>query len=162
MKLENIKSPTIYVLVGPPGSGKSTWIRSNCDSSFVVISTDDELELIAKSMNSTYNEIHSTKYKQAEATAKSKFAKAIKDNKNIVWDQTNMGSKKRRGILSSVPGRYRKVAVVFNVEREELDKRLEKRRQETGKHIPKSVVDDMINRYEYPSTQEGFNEIIEV
>ena len=66
MKLENILNlsedyshhPVAYILIGLPGSGKSTWIRNNqTKDDFVVISSDDEIEKYAKSQSKTYSEV---------------------------------------------------------------------------------------------------------
>lgn len=162
MKLEKLKTPILYVLVGLPGSGKSTWIKNNCDSSFVIISTDNELEALAESEGSTYNEAFNKHYELAATKAKARFAKALKDNANIVWDQTNLSISKRRKVLSQVPRRYNKICVVFTLSREELNARLDKRHKETGKFIPQSVVDDMEKIFSFPTENEGFDKIIEV
>jgi gluconate kinase len=52
---------------------------------------------------------------------------------------------------------YEHIAVVFTTpDRAELDVRLAGR---PGKHIPKTVVDSMINGFEMPTEEEGFKEI---
>ncbi len=162
MKLEKFKTPILYVLVGLPVSGKSTWIKNNCDSSFVIISTDNELEALAESTGTTYNEAFNKHYDQAATKAKARFAKALKDNANIVWDQTNLTINKRRKVLSQVPRRYSKICVVFIFDRDTLNVRLDTRHKETGKFIPQSVVDDMEKSFSYPTESEGFDKIIEV
>jgi hypothetical protein len=50
--------PTVYVLVGVPGSGKSTWIKNqDWAQDCVVVSTDDFVEDYAKEVGSTYSEV---------------------------------------------------------------------------------------------------------
>jgi hypothetical protein len=52
---------------------------------------------------------------------------------------------------------YEHIAVVFRTpNRDELDVRLSGR---AGKHIPKNVVDNMIDSWEEPTLEEGFQEI---
>ena len=50
--------PTAYILVGVPGSGKSTWIKNqDWSSKCVIASTDDYVEAYARSVNRTYSEV---------------------------------------------------------------------------------------------------------
>jgi len=52
---------------------------------------------------------------------------------------------------------YEHIAVVFHTpDRDELDVRLSGR---AGKHIPKKVVDSMIDGWEEPTLDEGFIQI---
>ena len=54
---------------------------------------------------------------------------------------------------------YYAIAVVFRTPpRDELDQRLQSR-YDSGKIIPKSVVDNMIANWEEPTLEEGFQEI---
>ena len=38
----------IYVLVGPPSVGKSTWIKQNADDSYVISSDEKTIEVARK------------------------------------------------------------------------------------------------------------------
>lgn len=163
MKISDIKKkPVAYILVGLPGSGKSTWMRNlmSSDEEYVVVSSDDEIEKYAKSKGLTYSDVFDEYVKTATSLMNHKFKEAIQNNMNIIWDQTNMNSKKRRSILQQLSQRYRKVAVVFQVDDSELDRRLKKRAQEEGKHIPNHVIDSMRRSFEMPSRSEGFDEVI--
>lgn len=51
--------PTVYMLIGLPGSGKTTWRENtiaSSDEEFVVISQDDMIDNFAWQNNLTYNE----------------------------------------------------------------------------------------------------------
>lgn len=165
MKLSELHKlePTIYVLVGLPGSGKSTWVRSiNKSGDYVLISSDDEIERHAKDRGLTYNDVFGGYIKTATSLMKQKFKDAIASHANIIWDQTNMTAKKRSGILQQVPKGYQKVAVVFQLDADELNSRLEKRANEEGKSIPAHILRSMADSFEMPTTAEGFDEIIRV
>ena len=59
-----------------------------------------------------------------------------------------------------MPKDYIKVAVVFQTEDKEVDRRLKARAEQTGKHIPDFVMKDMYGRWEAPTRDEGFDRII--
>jgi adenylate kinase len=82
--------PTCTVFVGLPGSGKSTCIQSAyTNPTQFVYSTDDLLEVAAKELGSTYNDVFETLIKSVTKSADNMLAGAIKQNKDVVWDQTN-------------------------------------------------------------------------
>lgn len=160
MLLEDLQ-PEIIVLIGLPGSGKSTWVRNmlaKTDVDYVVVSSDDEIERMAAADGLTYNDVFDKYVGKATGIMKQKFKDAVNNGKSIIWDQTNMSPKKRRGILNQVPKNYRKIAVAFEVDDEELNRRL-KNREKEGKTIPPHVVKSMAQSYVPPSKQEGFDEV---
>lgn len=166
MKLNEIaenRNPEIIVLIGPPASGKST-LRDNMlrksDVDYIVLSSDDEIEAMAKADGTTYSDGFKTYIGKSTAIIKQKFRDAVNNNESIIWDQTNLTPKKRRGILNQVPDHYTKIAVAFEVTQEELERRLKTRERETGKYIPPEVVKDMASKYVPPTEQEGFDEVI--
>lgn len=162
-EIQNKNQPIAYILSGLPGSGKSTWVRSiNQNSDFVIVSSDDEIEQHAKDRGLTYSDVFDSYVKTATSRMNAKFKEAVAANRNIIWDQTNMTSKKRRGILQQIPHSYKKIAVVFQIDDQELERRLEKREQDEGKKIPKHIIYSMANSFEMPSTVEGFDQIIKV
>lgn len=166
MKFEDITpTPDLYVLVGLPGSGKSTWTKNflaTADKPFVVVSTDDILERIAKENGSSYNEVINHSYGNAEKEMKRNATEAFHKGISVIWDQTNMGVNKRRKILSQTPKEYRKIAVLFELDEKELYNRLNKRAEETGKVISPKIVEQMKEGYVEPTKAEGFDEIIKV
>lgn len=162
--LNDIKEvPELYVLIGVPGSGKSTWVEQHKASSakeFAVVSSDAELERIASEKGLKYTDVYTDYIGLATSKAKQTFREAIASRSNIIYDQTNVSKKKRRGILQQMPTEYIKVAVVFNTEDKEVQRRLIERAELTGKHIPDFVMKDMYGRWEAPTRDEGFDRII--
>jgi predicted kinase len=156
------KTPAIYMLVGPPASGKSTWRAQHMAATprpTIIISSDDYIDALAATLETTYAEaFKQADMKEIERVIRNQFEEAIKRGDNIIVDRTNMRVKSRRKFLSSVPKTYRKIAVVFSVSRDLLDRRLADRAAATGKNIPKDVVDGMIKSYEEPTSSE-FNRI---
>lgn len=155
---------TAFFLIGPPGSGKSTWrnryLEDYPNNNISVISTDDMIDAYAKEHNLTYTEaFKKSPLKDFEKLAFELTDKAISEKKDIIIDRTNMSVKVRSKFLSRIPDTYKKIAIVFSIPREELNKRLEKRAKETGKFISPTIIDSMLNSYIAPSLEEGFNKI---
>lgn len=158
-QLKNItKNPTITFLVGPPASGKSTWVEKHGNNS-IIISRDDIVDELRKPLNISYGD--SFKNNDLQSNVNEKFKEhvnnALTSGKNIIVDMTNMSKSSRLKILSKVPKNYIKNAVVFMVDRNELIKRLQKRKEETGKEVSINVVDNMISRFEMPDNHEFDN-----
>ncbi len=158
---------TIYVLIGLPGSGKSTWTKNAIENleNVAICSTDNMIEEWATNHPDgpkTYSEAFDiAPLKDFE----NQFFRDVKwscDNgMNVIIDRTNMTAKTRQRILSLVPETYKKVAVVFNVNEDELKRRLEERAKATGKNIPDEVIARMRKYYEKPYAGE-FDEVIKI
>ena len=150
---------TLYVLVGVPGSGKTTWIghQSFDWDNTVVISTDQYVEQYAIAMNKTYSDV----FKEYMPTAVDKMAQAAVDafkaNKVVVWDQTSTSVSTRAKKLRMAPAHYTKIAVVFETPRKDIHDKFLNR---PGKKIPSDVIQNMISNFVYPSVSEGFDKII--
>lgn len=152
--------PKLYMLIGASGSGKSTWIQNqnfNMNDT-VIISSDNIIEARAAAKGMTYSDVFQDEIKSATAEMHSNLKNAISQQKNIVWDQTNLTAKIRKGKLAKIPTTYEKIAVFFTIpEPAELQRRLMSR---VGKNIPQSVVENMKNALERPAVEEGFTQII--
>ena len=157
----------VEVLVGLPGSGKSTFVNSvfgEDPSSVFVYSTDDYIEDVARIKGKTYNESFKDNISAATKFMDGTLVEVLKLSGRVVWDQTNMSSKKRRGILSRFPKSYRKVCWCIAPPRTaeewaELDRRLASRE---GKTIPHHIIESMADSYVEPELDEGFDYILVV
>lgn len=158
-------TPKLIVMVGLPGSGKDYWISnfvSKSDEEWVVVSTDHYIETAASQQGKTYSEVFDTAIQSATAQVNLDVSAAIRERKNVIWNQTNMTSKKRASIVRRFPKEYEKVAVVVTVDDEVHQERLKARAYATGKNIPQYVMNSMRNSAEPVSTAEGFDDIIYV
>jgi predicted kinase len=150
---------TLYMLIGVPGSGKSTWLNRQSLNTAQVLSTDDYIQARATELNSTYSEVFDQFIKPATAQLELDLESALAAEKVIYWDQTNTTVKSRAAKLRKIPSDYRKVAVYFATPEALVFQRLEARGTATGKWIPSSVVRSMIQTLEQPTLSEGFDEI---
>ena len=136
------------MLVGLPGVGKSTYAE-RFKGTHTVISPDDYIF-----QNAPFNQQSG----MAQTYAISDMISSVWAGKSIVFDATNLTRLSRANKLLSVPGiKYRKVAVVFELPMDELKKRLASR---PDKQIPQDAIDDMAKRFQPPTLEEGFDEII--
>jgi predicted kinase len=151
-----------YILIGVPGSGKSTWIhQQNFDwSNTVVASTDDYVDAEALRQEKTYSEIFKDTMPDAVAYMAKNVVDAVKEGKDIIWDQTSVTVPSRAKKFRMLPANYDVIAVVFKTPDEaELARRLASR---PGKEIPKYVMESMKANWQVPTKAEGFGSIIHV
>ncbi len=155
-------NPQIIVLIGLPGSGKSTFINNyRLNRHGIIASTDNIIEEKAKEMGLSYSEaFNKIDFSLIEKQMRDQIIKAGKLRKNIIIDQTNMSNKSRQSKMNLVPSIYDRYAIVFSPDLNTLNKRLEKREKETGKKIPQNVIDSMRSNYVPPSEVEKFKDII--
>lgn len=150
---------TVYMLIGVPGSGKSTWVANQPFdwNKTVIASTDNYVDRIAKDQGKTYSDVFKSAIKDAEANVVKTVSDAVANGYDIIWDQTNTSAKARAGKLKTLPADYKKIAVVFQTpDQKEHQRRLASR---PGKIIPPEVVGSMIKNFQMPTKAEGFDEI---
>jgi predicted kinase len=151
---------TLYVLVGVPGSGKTTWIGHQTFDwdNTVVISTDKYVEQHAQLVGKTYSDV----FQDYMPTAVEKMTYAVVDafnnNKIVIWDQTSTSVVTRAKKLRMAPKHYTKVAVVFATPSNEVHTKFLAR---PGKVVPFEVIRDMMTKFTYPTLDEGFDKIID-
>lgn len=171
----------IFVLVGPPSVGKSSWIESQFGQQQpYIISRDEIVKDVAKQFGLTYDDMFVTtpdpKIARANEIINSLLYKRMKQadssGKDIVVDMTNMTMRARKRALEAISGKekqYKKIAVVFNFEGvEDLIVQLSNKRakiaSEMGdpKTVPEHAIRNMFRSYQQVSPQEGFDEVISI
>lgn len=150
--------PTLYMLIGIPASGKSTWVKTH-GSEHIVLSTDNYIEEQARREETTYDAVF-MKYINIATNAMNEMVDvATKLKCDVIWDQTNLDIRSRKRKMAKFRD-YRKVAVVFEMPSDNvLKERLQSRE---GKVIPEKIIESMKQRFQYPSQEEGFDEIMVV
>lgn len=150
--------PVVYMLIGPPGIGKSTYIKEMLlpNGEYTVVSTDNLLEEKGKKIGLSYNEaFNEFDFKEVEKEFFINLKIAINERQDIVVDRTNMSKKGRQRVLKLFPKDYIKIGILFDFSnRAELDAQLDKRLSETGKYISKKTIERMIESYKEPTLDE--------
>ena len=150
----------LYMLVGIPASGKTTWANNQSfTDDCVIISTDQYVEEYAAQTGKTYTEAFQEYMPIAVDRMTDAVIEAREAGRNIIWDQTSTSIGTRAKKFRMLPDYYA-IAVVFSIpERQELERRLASR---PSKIVPIDVVDRMIGNWEEPTLEEGFMEIWKV
>lgn len=147
----------LWILVGCPASGKSTWTK-RLKGSVTIVSRDDIRFNLVKE-----NEYYFSKEKQV-------FNKFINDAEaafnagvqNVVLDATHVSVASRRKTLNTIAARNIKaniIAVYFETTVDGCLKRNELRAG-TRSFVPESAIRNMHSQLTKPTLDEGFNHII--
>lgn len=148
--------PKMIMLIGMPGSGKSTWCKI-LHPNTPVVSSDAFIEEYANSIGKTYDEVFSEKIKEATKHVNFMVDKYVSNGIDFIWDQTNLTRSSRKNKLSLIPKEWTKIAYYFDLPPEIIWRQRLKSR--VGKTIPDEVLHKMKIYTDLPSLDEGFKEI---
>ena len=142
--------PMFVMLVGLPGSGKTEFGKS-LNSDFVIYSSD----AIRNEMFG--NEEIQEKNKEVFAELHKRVKKGLIDGKSVVYDATNISSKRRRAFLSEISNiDCSKVCIVIATTIEKCKESNNGR----DRKVPEYVIDRMYYNFEFPGYFEGWDNIL--
>ena len=149
---------TLYIMVGLPGSGKSTYAKEFIKDQQVEYLSSDSLRAVFGK-----NESDQSVTPKVFGHIKTKVDEYLRDNKNVLVDATNVNRKERNDYINTAKKYNSKVVVVvFKMDRNGLIARNKKRGDEGGRVVPDWVIDKMLNKFEEPDFNEGIDVIIYV
>ena len=162
MNVKNLKTPFVLILIGPPLSGKSTWIKNNFDLSDVVVISRDDIIMELSQLNNYNESFKSVDQKEVDKILREKLIYQGKSFDNVIIDMTNMTPKRRKYNLNFFDDYFNKVAVVFPfISKDEYNKRNEKRSNEENKFIDYKIYENMLSKYiSVDKNNEGFDKIV--
>jgi predicted kinase len=153
--------PRVIVLVGPPLSGKDTYIKTIGFKDFEVISRDNILMEIhgTNDYNQAFKEVNP---KQVDKLLNTRIKDLIDNGKEVIINMTNLTKKSRNRHLVKFDSKtYEKIAIIFpKLEIQEYLSRNDYRNKAENKYIPINVINEMIQNWEEVTVDEGFDKII--
>jgi predicted kinase len=149
---------TIYIAVGLPGSGKSTYAKNFIKDKDIEYLSSDELRAVY-GKDETDQSVTSIVF----GHIKRKVDEFLKDGKNVLVDATSVNRKERSDYIKTAKKYGAKVvAIVFKMDRQGLIDRNKKRGEQGGREVPTFVIDKMLAKFEEPSYDEGIDVMIYV
>ena len=149
---------TLYITVGLPGSGKSTYVKKFIKDKAVEYLSSDELRAVY-GKDETDQSVTSIVF----GHIKRKVDEFLKDGKNVMVDATSVNRKERSDYINTAKKYGAKVvAIVFKMDRQGLIDRNKKRGEQGGRVVPDWVIDKMLAKFEEPSYNEGIDVMIYV
>jgi len=153
-----IMNNVLYITVGLPGSGKSTYAKNFLKNNKTEYLSSDELRGVFGK-----DQTDQTVTPKVFGHIKQKVDEYLKNGQSVLVDATSVNRLERRDYINTAKKYGVKVVVfVFKMDRNGLIVRNQKRGQEGGRVVPDWVIDKMLAKYEEPSTNEGIDEIIYV
>lgn len=145
-----MKDQIAIILVGPPGSGKTTWGKYYAESRGIVRLCPDEFR--AKLGTSEDDQSVSA---AAFGMTRSAMINALDAGKSVMIDATNMYKKRRKEFLDIAHSKgVQTMAIVFEATKETLMDRNKKRGVAGGRNVPENVIDMMLAKYQRPEQDE--------
>jgi predicted kinase len=149
---------TLYIAVGLPGSGKSTYSKNFIKDKDIEYLSSDELRAVYGK-----SEEDQTVTPLVFGHIKRKVDEFLKDGKNVLVDATSVNRKERSDYIKTAKKYGAKVvAIVFKMDRQGLIDRNKKRGEQGGRVVPDWVIDKMLAKFEEPSYDEGIDVMIYV
>ncbi|MEW5820614.1 MAG: AAA family ATPase [Cyanobacteriota bacterium] len=152
LSLNEWQGGTLYFTVGPPGSGKSTWINKNYSMVPVVSSDGIRVELSGNMVDQSRND-------QVYEIAHTRIKEYLRDGKQVVFDTTNVNFNKRKAIINIARNLGAHVICLFFSTTYENCLARVKNRPELP--LSKEVIDEMYREFDYVSSYE-YDKIIYV
>jgi predicted kinase len=148
----------LILLIGIPLSGKSTFIRENYPN--IIVISRDELVMEVFGSNDYNKAFREVNHKEVDKLLNSRLVSASQSNEDVIIDMTNMTSKRRKSTLIHFTN-FHKEAIVFPIlSDEEYERRNKIRTVTENKSIPLSILKSMMDTYEAPTKDEGFDDIV--
>lgn len=143
----------LYLMCGPAGSGKSTWLSHHAKPSATIISRDQIRFGLIKP-----GEDYFSKENEVKKIFWSKINEALKNGQDVFVDQTSLTRRSRKYLLSHVSGYNHANIIWINVPIQQAIEQNENRKHGRA-YVPQHVIEEMYKEFEVPRLDEGFYRI---
>lgn len=144
-----------YILVGAPGSGKSTYGKELVEANPAIV------RLCPDEFRAKFGKGEDDQSVSAQAFGATRYGmrEALTAGKDVLIDATNMYPKARKEFTQIAKEFNAKtIAIVFEATKETLMERNRLRGAAGGRCVPEDVIDRMLGRYQRPNELE-FDEV---
>ena len=146
----------LFVLCGPAGCGKSTWIQDHKNLTASVVSRDT-IRLSMLTNEDAYFSKEKEVYKE--------FIKEIKDaleiSETVYADATHLTLASRTKLLRSLGTSLKDVEVIAVALKVPINIAIARNNEREGlRKVPEGVIKSMYKDYTIPTIEEGFNKVI--
>ena len=139
----------LYIMMGIPGSGKSTWCRHNIKDTDAYVSRD-KIRFGLVNPNEPYFSKENQVYQEFINTIERKLVKY----KNVYADQTSLDSRARRKLITSLHIKPEEIHVIWLNTPMETCLKYNAIRKGVEK-VPEQTIRQMYGRLEKPTWSEG-------
>lgn len=145
----------LYIMMGTPGSGKSTWIQNHLDEHTVWISRDEvRFSMVAE------DEEYFSKEKEVFKEYVRRINNALENGYNVFADATHLNKASRNKLLTAInPELNIEVDVIWIKTPLEDCINQNDNRKRTRSFVPRGVIRRMNSQIEAPEFEEGIKKI---
>lgn len=144
------------MLIGLPGSGKSCYAASFRNEDTTILSSDDIRQVLLGSEEAQWNNslVFNTMNDAAIAN--------LKEGRNVVYDATNLSSKRRMALLDRIDREVKnqivlREALLFTTSYKVC---LKRRTKTCLRKVPREAMERMLKSFEAPYYEEGWDKIV--
>lgn len=144
----------LFLTMGAPGSGKSTWCKNHFNDKKVSYVSRDEIRFSLVAEDEEYFSKENEVFRQFVY----EINDALKLGIDVVADATHLNAASRNRVISLIKTPVDEINVIWI--KTPLEIALERNEGRTGRtYVPKSVIRRMFYQMEEPTFEEGFNKI---
>lgn len=154
-----MKSKTLWLIAGVPGSGKSTFLANHTNNSKAKIISRDAIRFKLLGDGDAYFKNEDTVWNMYVDAIKN----SLQENEHTVLDATHLNERSRNKILDRLNLDDVNINVIYF--KVPLNVCIDRNSQRTGRaHVPTDVITKMYTSYRYPTFNEKYhyNRILEV